>query len=271
MGQWLSTWHPVTQALFATIFTWLMTAAGASMVFFFKTVNKKWMDGMLGFAAGVMIAASFWSLLAPAIAMAEEMSVAPWVPAVVGFLAGGIFLKMIDSLLPHLHIGLEIKDAEGIKTQWQRSILLVLAITLHNIPEGLAVGVAFGAVAANLPSANMAGAIALALGIGIQNFPEGAAVSAPLRREGLSRFKCFWYGQLSGLVEPVAGVLGAFAVLTVRPLLPYALSFAAGAMIYVVVEELIPESQSNPANTDISTMGAMLGFAVMMLLDVALG
>ena len=271
MIDWLLSFHPVVQALLATTFTWLVTAAGASMVFFFKTVNKKIMDGMLGFAAGVMIAASFWSLLAPAIDMAKEMGVAPWLPAVIGFLAGGIFLKIVDTFLPHLHMGLEIKDAEGIKTQWQRSVLLILAITLHNIPEGLAVGVAFGAVAAGLPSATMAGAVALAIGIGIQNFPEGAAVAGPLRREGWSRFKCFWYGQLSGVVEPIAGVIGAATVLVMRPLLPYALSFAAGAMIYVVVEELIPESQSNPANTDVSTMGAMVGFAVMMLLDVALG
>ncbi len=271
MKSWLLGFHPVVQALLATIFTWLMTAAGAAMVFFFKSVKQKMMDGMLGFAAGVMIAASFWSLLAPAIEMAEEMSIPSWLPAVVGFLAGGIFLKLIDTFLPHLHMGLELKDAEGVKTQWQRSVLLILAITLHNIPEGLAVGVAFGAVAAGLPAATITGAIALAIGIGIQNFPEGVAVSGPLRREGWSRFKCFWYGQLSGIVEPVAGVLGAAAVLAMRPLLPYALSFAAGAMIYVVVEELIPESQSNKANTDISTMGAMLGFAVMMLLDVALG
>ncbi len=241
------------------------------MIFFFKSFNKKLMDGMLGFAAGVMIAASFWSLLAPAIEMAENMSVPSWVPAVVGFLSGGAFLRLIDRFLPHLHLGLEIKDAEGIKTQWQRSVLLVLAITLHNIPEGLAVGVAFGAVAADLPSASLAGAVALAIGIGIQNFPEGTAVSAPLRREGFSRFKSFWYGQMSGIVEPVAGVVGAAAVLIMRPILPYALSFAAGAMIFVVIEELIPESQSDPANTDVSTMGAMLGFAVMMLLDVALG
>ncbi|MCD6374516.1 MAG: ZIP family metal transporter [Caldisericaceae bacterium] len=271
MKSWLLGFHPVVQALLATIFTWLMTAVGAAMVFFFKSVKQKMMDGMLGFAAGVMIAASFWSLLAPAIEMAEEMSIPSWLPAVVGFLAGGIFLKLIDTFLPHLHMGLELKDAEGVKTQWQRSVLLILAITLHNIPEGLAVGVAFGAVTAGLPAATITGAIALAIGIGIQNFPEGVAVSGPLRREGLSRFKCFWYGQLSGIVEPVAGVLGAAAVLAMRPLLPYALSFAAGAMIYVVVEELIPESQSNKANTDISTMGAMLGFAVMMLLDVALG
>lgn len=261
---------PVAQALVATLFTWFVTALGAGLVFFFKTINRKVLDSMLGFAAGVMIAASFWSLLAPAIAMSESAGELPWLAPLIGFLAGGIFLKLTDSLLPHLHMGQPVEKAEGIKTHWQRSVLLVTAITLHNIPEGLAVGVAFGAVAAGLPSATMAGAIALAIGIGLQNFPEGAAVSIPLRREGLSRFKSFWYGQLSGIVEPIAGVIGAYAVLAMRPLLPYALSFAAGAMIYVVVEELIPEAQTS-GNSDIATMGTMLGFAVMMFLDVALG
>jgi ZIP family zinc transporter len=189
---------------------------------------------------------------------------------VVGFLSGGAFLWLVDKILPHLHLGLPTEEAEGIHTHWRRSILLVLAITLHNVPEGLAVGVAFGALAADLPSATLAGAVALALGIGIQNFPEGAAVSIPLRREGLSRMKSFWYGQASGVVEPMAGVAGAVAVIFMRPILPYALSFAAGAMIYVVVEELIPESQMD-RDTDVSTIGAMLGFAVMMTLDVALG
>jgi ZIP family zinc transporter len=263
--------NPVAQALVATIFTWAVTALGAALVFFFNKINRKLLDGMLGFAAGVMIAASYWSLLAPAIEMAESNNMGPaWIPAAVGFLGGGAFLWGVDRLLPHLHLGFPKSEAEGIKTSWQRSILLVLAITLHNIPEGLAVGVAFGAVAYNLPSADLAGAVALAIGIGIQNFPEGTAVSVPLRREGLSRFKCFWYGQLSGIVEPIAGVIGAFAVLMMRPLLPYALSFAAGAMIYVVVEELIPESQLEK-NTDIATIGTMIGFAVMMTLDVALG
>ncbi len=261
---------PVAQAFVATLFTWFVTALGASLVFFFKTINRKVLDSMLGFAAGVMIAASFWSLLAPAIAMSEAAGESPWLAPLIGFLAGGIFLKLTDSLLPHLHMGQPVEKAEGIKTHWQRSVLLVTAITLHNIPEGLAVGVAFGAVAAGLPSATLAGAIALAIGIGLQNFPEGAAVSIPLRREGLSRFKSFWFGQLSGIVEPIAGVIGAYAVLAMRPLLPYALSFAAGAMIYVVVEELIPEAQTS-GNSDIATMGTMLGFAVMMVLDVALG
>jgi ZIP family zinc transporter len=225
---------------------------------------------MLGFAAGVMIAASYWSLLAPAIEMAEESNLPAWVPATTGFLMGGGFLWVVDKLLPHLHLGFPMEEAEGISTSWRRSVLLVLAITIHNIPEGLAVGVAFGALAADLPAATLGGAVALALGIGIQNFPEGTAVSVPLRREGLSRLKSFWYGQLSGMVEPIAGLLGAVAVIYMRPILPYALAFAAGAMIYVVVEELIPESQLEK-NTDVATIGAMLGFAVMMTLDVALG
>jgi ZIP family zinc transporter len=183
---------------------------------------------------------------------------------------GGLFLWIADKIIPHLHLGFPMEEAEGLKTSWHRSILLVLAITLHNIPEGLAVGVAFGALASDLPSATMAGAVSLAIGIGIQNFPEGAAVSVPLRREGFSRLKSFWYGQASGIVEPIAGVLGALSVILIKPILPYALAFAAGAMIYVVVEELIPESQLEK-NTDIATIGAMLGFAVMMTLDVALG
>jgi len=270
MMAWFVELNPIIQALLATLFTWGVTALGAGVVFFFKTINRKVLDAMLGFAAGVMIAASFWSLLAPAIEMSEEMGVPSWLPAVVGFLLGGVFLRGIDFVLPHLHLDKPIEEAEGIPTTWRRSVLLVLAITLHNIPEGLAVGVAFGAVAYNLPSATLAGAIALAIGIGIQNFPEGAAVSIPLRREGMSRRKCFWYGQLSGVVEPIAGVIGAASVIFMRPILPYALSFAAGAMIFVVIEELIPESQAGK-NTDIATLGAMLGFAVMMTLDVALG
>ena len=263
-------YNPVLLALIATLFTWFITALGASMVFFFKKINRKVLNSMLGFAAGVMIAASFWSLLKPAIDMAEENGSTPWIPAVIGFLGGGAFLLLVDKILPHLHLGLSRDKAEGIKTNWQRSILLVLAITLHNIPEGLAVGVAFGALANNPDTGILAGAIALALGIGLQNFPEGAAVSIPLRREGFSRLKAFNYGQLSGVVEPIAGVMGAYLVLTIEPLLPYALSFAAGAMIFVVVEELIPESQADN-KSDLSTIGAMLGFATMMLLDVALG
>jgi ZIP family zinc transporter len=262
--------NPILQALLATLFTWGLTALGAAGVFFHKSVNRKLLQGMLGFAAGVMIAASFWSLLAPAIEMSEGSGVPPWLPAVVGFLLGGAFLWGVDKILPHLHLGLPMSQSEGIKTSWQRSVLLVLAITLHNFPEGLAVGVAFGAVAAGLPAADLPGAIALAIGIGIQNFPEGLAISMPLRGEGLSRTRSFFFGQISAVVEPIAGVLGAIAVLAMRSILPYALSFAAGAMIYVVVEELIPESQAGD-NTDIATLGAMVGFAVMMLLDVALG
>ncbi len=262
--------HPVVQALIATLFTWSVTALGAAAVFLRKEVSRRTLDAMLGFAAGVMIAASFWSLLAPAIEMSEGMAVPSWIPALVGFLLGGVVLWGIDKVLPHLHSGFPMSEAEGIKTSWHRSVLLVLAITMHNIPEGLAVGVAFGAVAAGYESATLAGAVALAIGIGIQNFPEGMAVSMPLRREGLSHRRSFWYGQLSGAVEPVAGVVGAAAVMFARPILPYALAFAAGAMIFVVVEELIPESQRG-GNTDLATMGAMIGFAVMMTLDVALG
>ena len=225
---------------------------------------------MLGFAGGVMIAASFWSLLAPAIEMSEEQSLPAWVPAVIGFLLGGVVLRGMDMVLPHLHIHAPIEEAEGIQTTWRRAVLLVLAITLHNIPEGLAVGVAFGAAASDLPAASVAGAMALAIGIGIQNFPEGLAVAMPLRGEGMSRLRSFWYGQLSAVVEPIAGVIGAAAVILARPILPYALAFAAGAMIFVVVEEVIPESQRN-GNQDLATMGAMIGFAVMMTLDVALG
>ncbi len=263
-------YNPVLLALAATLFTWLVTALGASMVFFFKSIKKKVLNSMLGFASGVMIAASFWSLLKPAIEMAEDNGNTPWMPALIGFLAGGAFLLLVDKLLPHLHLGLPRDKAEGIKTSWHRSVLLVLAITLHNIPEGLAVGVAFGALANNPDMGMLAGATALAIGIGLQNFPEGAAVAIPLRREGFSRLKAFHYGQLSGVVEPIAGVLGAYLVLAMTPLLPYALSFAAGAMIFVVVEELIPESQTGN-ETDLSTIGAMFGFATMMLLDVALG
>jgi ZIP family zinc transporter len=270
MPEWLLKANPVAQALAATCFTWGMTALGAGVVLVLRGVRRKVLDGMLGFAAGVMIAASFWSLLLPAIELAEEAGLPGWLPASVGFLLGGAFLWAVDRVLPHLHLGLPEQEAEGIKTSWRRSVLLVLAITLHNIPEGLAVGVAFGALGAGLPAASLGGAVALALGIGIQNFPEGAAVSLPLHREGMSRWKSLWYGQVSGLVEPVAGVLGAAAALAVRPLLPYALAFAAGAMIYVVVEELIPEAQSH-RDTHAATFGAMLGFVVMMMLDVGLG
>ncbi len=271
MSDFFLQFDPVMQALIATLFTWGVTAAGAALVFLPGIVKPKAMDCMLGFAAGVMIAASFWSLLAPGIEMAEELGYVPWLTAVIGFMGGGLFMRLADKFLPHLHLGLAMDQSEGIKTSWQRSTLLVLAITLHNIPEGLAVGVAFGAVAAGLPSATLGGAIALAIGIGIQNFPEGTAVSMPLRREGMGKWKSFMYGQASGIVEPMAGVLGAVFVLKMQGVLPYALCFAAGAMIFVVVEELIPESQRDEKNIDIVTMATMAGFSVMMILDVALG
>jgi len=258
--------HPIAQALCATLFTWGMTALGSVPVFFTRQFNQKLMDGMLGLAAGVMLAASYWSLLAPAI----EMSGGDWKPAVVGFLAGGLFLYVLDKILPHLHPGLEMSQAEGVRTSWQRSVLLVLAITLHNIPEGLAVGVAFGAAAANLGTATFGAAVALAIGIGIQNLPEGLAVSMPLRREGMGRVKAFMCGQASGAVEPAAGVLGAWLVMLMRPVLPYALAFAAGAMVFVVVEELIPEAQQKN-NADFATLSLLFGFVLMMALDVALG
>jgi len=268
--EWLLEYNPVLLALLGGLFTWSITALGAAMVFFFKEIKPKMLNLMLGFAAGIMIAASFWSLLMPAIEMSEEQGVIAWMPAALGFLAGGAFLLSIDKILPHLHLGLPISKAEGMKTSWQRSTLLVMAITLHNIPEGLAVGVAFGALANNPEIGTLAGAITLTIGIGLQNFPEGTAVSVPLRREGLSRLKAFNYGQLSGFVEPIAAIFGAYMVLTITSLLPYALSFAAGAMIFVVIEELIPESQQGN-ETDFSTIGAMLGFTIMMVLDVALG
>lgn len=262
--------HPVMQALVATLFTWGVTALGAAVVFLTRTVSRRFLDASLGFAAGVMIAASFWSLLAPAITLAEEMGMLPWLPPLLGFTAGAVTLFAIDRILPHLHLFAPLSQAEGIHTHWRKSVLLVLAITLHNFPEGLAVGVAFGAIAAGYESATLSAAVALAIGIGLQNFPEGIAVSVPLRGGGLSARKSFFLGQLSAVVEPVAGVLGALAVVLMRPLLPYALAFAAGAMIYVVVEEVIPESQSG-GNADYATIGAIVGFALMMSLDVGLG
>ncbi len=261
---------PVHQALVGTLFTWGLTAAGASLVWFLRQENRKVLDVMLGFTGGVMIAASFWSLLAPAIEMSAGLAVPTWFPAAVGFSLGALFLRLADLVTPHVHLKAPIESAEGIPTNLERTTLLVLAITLHNIPEGLAVGVAFGAAAHGLDSATVAGATVLALGIGIQNFPEGLAVSMPLRREGFSRSKSFFYGQLSGAVEPVAGVLGAAAVTLWQPILPYALAFAAGAMIFVVVEEVVPEAQSS-GNADAATLGLVAGFVVMMILDVALG
>ena len=266
----LAGFNPIIQALLGTLFTWGVTALGAAGIFLTKEVKKWLLDGMLGFAGGVMVAASYWSLLAPAIEMSDALPGPVWLPAAAGFLLGAGFLFGVDKLLPHLHLNMPTEEAEGIKTSWDRSLLLVLAITLHNIPEGLAVGVAFGTASLGLPEASISGAVALTIGIGIQNFPEGLAVAAPLRREGMKVGKAFWYGQLSGIVEPIAGVLGAWLVLLMRPILPYALAFAAGAMIYVVVEELIPEA-SHGKHSDIPTIGFVLGFAIMMILDVALG
>jgi zinc transporter, ZIP family len=270
MEAWFLSLHPIVQALLAGVFTWLMTAAGASLVFFYRRVSRRLLDGMLGFSGGVMVAASFFSLLAPAIEIAEHRGQPAWIPATVGLLVGAACLWSLDKILPHLHLFLPIERAEGLGTTWRRSVLLVLAITLHNIPEGLAVGVAFGGAAADVPGTSVAAALVLALGIGIQNLPEGVAVAMPLRGEGISRWKCFWYGQLSAIVEPVAAVLGAVAIVYALPILPYALSFAAGAMIFVVVEELIPESHS-AENVDLATVSFLIGFAVMMTLDVALG
>ena len=270
MIEWFTGLTPVTQALLATFFTWGMTALGAAAVFFFRELDRRLLDTALGFTAGVMIAASFWSLLAPSIAMSAEMGLVEWVPPLIGFLAGAGAMRLADRLMPHVHLFASVSTAEGIQTNLQRTALLVLAITLHNIPEGLAVGVAFGAVQGGTDTSTLGAAIALALGIGLQNFPEGTAVAVPLRREGLSRTRSFWYGQMSAWVEPFAAVLGAAAVVVMRPILPYALAFAAGAMIFVVVEEVIPESQSG-GHPDLATSGAMVGFAVMMVLDVALG
>lgn len=262
---------PVKSALIATTFTWLVTGLGASLVFFFKSMHRGALDAMLGFTGGVMVAASFWSLLNPAIEMSERLYPNMiWMPAAVGFFFGAIFIFTLDKFTPHLHLNFGLDEKEGVQTKLRRTTLLILAITLHNIPEGLAVGVLFGAAAQGMDHATIAGAIALAIGIGIQNFPEGIAVAMPLRRHGVTRFKSFWYGQLSAIVEPVAGVLGAFAVIYVEPILPFALAFAAGAMIYVVVEEVIPETQRDKY-TDIAVLGFIGGFIIMMVLDVALG
>ncbi|MGB2116950.1 MAG: ZIP family metal transporter [Flavobacteriaceae bacterium] len=268
--QYFETIDPVLGALYASLFTWILTAAGAALVFFVRGMNRALLDGMLGFTGGVMVAASFWSLLAPGIEMSEGEGFIKVIPAVVGFAFGALFIFGLDKVLPHLHINFKEEEKEGVKTPWHRTILLVLAIALHNIPEGLAVGVLFGGVAAGIPEATIGGAVALALGIGIQNFPEGLAVSMPLRRHGVSKFKSFWYGQMSAIVEPISAVIGAMAVTFFQPILPYALAFAAGAMIFVVVEEVIPETQRDKY-TDIATLGFIGGFIVMMTLDVGLG
>ncbi|WP_303818184.1 ZIP family metal transporter [Actinobacillus minor] len=267
--------HPIMQAFIAGLFTWGCTIFGSSFVYFFKTVNRKLLDMMMGFAGGVMIAASFWSLLAPALEYAEaDYGNLAWLPAAIGFLLGGFFIRLIDYVVPHLHLSKPIEEAEGMqpKKGLSKSMLLFLAITIHNIPEGLAIGVTFGALATQVPGvdASIMGAIGLAIGIGLQNIPEGSSLSLPIRGEGHSRWKAFWYGSMSAVVEPIAAVIGAAFVLSMTAILPYALAFAAGAMIFVVVEELIPESQSN-GNTDIATLSLMVGFVVMMVLDVALG
>ncbi|MDP3312825.1 ZIP family metal transporter [Lutibacter sp.] len=261
--------NPILAAFYATLFTWGLTALGASLVFLFKGVNRAFFDGMLGFTGGVMVAASFWSLLAPGIEMSPGEGFTKVIPAVVGFGLGALFLFGLDKILPHLHINFKESEKEGVKTPWHKTTLLVLAITLHNIPEGLAVGVLFGGVAAGFDGATIGGAVALAIGIGLQNFPEGFAVSMPLRRQGLSKRKSFMYGQSSAIVEPIAAVIGAWAVMTFQPILPYALAFAAGAMIFVVVEEVIPETQRDKY-TDIATLGFIGGFIIMMTLDVGL-
>lgn len=265
---YLSGINPIRAALYAGLFTWALTALGASLVVFFKKSSRAVLDTMLGFAGGVMVAASFWSLLSPAIEMSEGSGFVKVIPAAIGFFFGALMLYGLDKVLPHMHIN--FKESEGVKTKWHKTTLLVLAITLHNIPEGLAVGVLFGGVAAGFEGATIGGAVALAIGIGLQNFPEGFAVSMPLRRQGVSRFKSFWYGQLSAVVEPIAAVLGAWAVFSFQAILPYALAFAAGAMIFVVVEEVVPETQQDKY-TDLATMGFIIGFIVMMSMDVGLG
>ena len=260
---------PVIQALLAGIFTWFITALGAGVIFLKRDINRKILDASLGFSSGVMISASFFSLLLPAINIASRHSIPAWIPVSIGFVAGGVFLKLLDFTVPHLHLFTPVEKAEGLKVKLSKTTLLILAVTLHNIPEGIAIGVAYGSVAIE-KSATFMGAIALTIGIGIQNFPEGTVISLPLLREGHSRFKSFWYGQLSAVVEPIGAVLGASLVLLSIKLLPYALSFAAGAMIYVVIEELIPESQAGE-NADLSTLFAILGFVIMMILDISLG
>ncbi|MEN8929311.1 MAG: ZIP family metal transporter [Flavobacteriales bacterium] len=267
---WFSTVDPVMAAFAATTFTWFATAAGASLVFFFKSLNRAVLDIALGFTGGVMVAASVWSLIMPALDMTDGVGFAKVGPTVIGFLLGALFIFALDKLIPHIHLNYEkVSEAEGPKTKMNKTLLLVMAITLHNIPEGLAVGVLFGGVASGVEGATIGGAVALALAMAIQNFPEGFAVSMPLRRQGMTRGKSFWYGQLSAIVEPIFGVLGAVAVLTFTPLLPYALAFAAGAMIFVVVEEVIPETQRDKY-TDHATLGFIGGFLVMMVLDVVL-
>jgi len=273
---WLQEQPVVLQAFLAGLFTWGCTIVGSAVVFFFKTVSRKLLDIMMGFAAGVMIAASFWSLLQPSIEYAKgNYGVWSWMPAALGFLLGGFFLRLIDAVVPHLHLSKkDVSEAESLpehsRNKLSKTALLFLAITIHNFPEGLAVGVAFGALSSNSSPEVFIGAVGLALGIGLQNVPEGAALSIPIRTDGESRLNAFYWGSMSAIVEPIGAVLGAYAVMTMTAILPYSLSFAAGAMIFVVVEELIPDSQTN-GNTDVATLGLMVGFVLMMVLDVALG
>lgn len=264
MINWFISLNPVIQALIATIFTWSITCLGASLVFFFKNMNKFAADAMLGFAGGVMIAASFWSLLDPAITMASNLHMIVWLTIFIGFFCGGILLFIGDKIFEKYSI--KTRKQDNIK----RIIMLISSITLHNIPEGLVVGVAFGSIVYGLEGSNLLTAWLLAIGIGLQNFPEGTAVSVPLMREGMSRKKAFFYGQLSGIVEPISGVIGALLVLKIRTILPFLLSFAAGAMIYVVVQEIIPESQTNKRK-DLMALFTIIGFSIMMILDIALG
>lgn len=256
-------------ALMGTGFTFLATAAGAAMVFLFrKDIKQSIQRIFLGFAAGVMIAASVWSLLIPAIESASEQGKIGWLPATGGFILGGLFMLLLDRFLPHLHIG--ANEVEGMSSSFRRTTMIVLAVTLHNIPEGMAVGLSFALAAKEGSSVSLAGAVALSIGMALQNFPEGAAISLPLKKEGLSNTKSFIYGALSGIVEPIAGVIGVILAVSLVGIMPWILSFAAGAMIYVVVEEIIPEANIGE-HSNVGTIGAMLGFAIMMVLDVALG
>ncbi|MCB1317005.1 MAG: ZIP family metal transporter [Leptospiraceae bacterium] len=270
MLEFISGLHPVTQGLIGTAFTYLMNTLGAAMVIFTRRIRQNWLDAMLGFAGGVMIAASAWGLLTPAFEMEQESGRPVWWTIPTAFLIGGLVIWLIHTILPHAHKDADGDRVEGMSASWKRTTLLIVAITIHNIPEGIAVGVAFGAAAAGAPGASIAGAAALALGIGIQNFPEGMAVALPLRREGMSIFRSFWYGQLSGIVEPLGGIFGAWLVFSSQAILPYALAFAAGAMIFVVLQEVVPESQAH-GNSGYATTGGMIGFALMMVLDLTLG
>ena len=263
---WFETLNPVIQALIATLFTWAITALGSLVVCFFKEVNKKVLNTILGFSAGVMIAASFWSLLSPAIDLSTELGYIVWLLPATGFIIGSLFVLLSDRFLDNvLKNRKNLRNADSLR----KSILLISAITIHNIPEGMAIGVAFGGIASGVPGMTVIGALMLAIGIGIQNFPEGAAVSLPLRNEGFSRFKIFMFGQASALVEPISAVIGVILVLTIRSILPFLLSFAAGAMIAVAARELLPESITE--NKNLATLGLIFGFVLMMVLDVALG